>query len=58
LWSALTGAYRQLGFDRIDDEAFALVGTPILEPNSKLNTIRVSTEFGLPTPPPTPSTTV
>ena len=29
LWSVLTGAYRRLGFDHIDDEVFALlVGAP------------------------------
>ena len=49
LWSVLADAYRRLGFDRIDDEVFALlVGARLIEPTSKVDTIRVLTEFGLP----------
>ncbi|MBO0884592.1 MAG: IS1634 family transposase [Mycobacterium sp.] len=51
LWSTLTGAYHALGFDQIDDEVFALlVGARIVEPTSKLDTIRVLSELGLPAP--------
>lgn len=51
LWSVLAGAYRQLGFDQIDDEVFALlVGGRLVEPTSKVDTIRVLTDLGLPAP--------
>ena len=51
LWSVLADAYRQLGFDRIDDQVFALlVGARLIEPTSKVDTIRVLSEFGLPAP--------
>lgn len=53
LWSTLTGAYHALGFDQIDDAAFTLlVGARIVEPTSKLDTIRVLSELGLPAPHP------
>ena len=51
LWSVLADAYRRLGFDRIDDEVFALlVGARLIEPTSKVDTIRVLSELGLPAP--------
>ena len=51
LWSVLADAYRRLGFDRIDDEVFALlVGARLIEPTSKVDTIRVLSELGLPVP--------
>jgi len=51
LWRVLTNAYRQLGFDQIDDEAFAsLVAARIVEPASKLDTVRVLGELGVPAP--------
>lgn len=51
LWSVLAGAYRALGFDQIDDEVFALlVGGRLVEPTSKVDTIRVLTDLGLPAP--------
>jgi len=47
LWRVLTGAYHTLGFDQIRDEAFAsLVTARIVEPTSKLDTIRVLDELG------------
>ncbi len=51
LWDVLAGAYRRLGFDQLDDQVFAqLVGARIIEPVSKLDTIRVLTELGLAAP--------
>ncbi|BAK34892.1 putative transposase [Microlunatus phosphovorus NM-1] len=51
LWSVLAGAYRRLGFDRVDEEVFALlVGARLVEPTSKVDTIRVLSELGLPAP--------
>ena len=51
LWSVLAGAYRRLGFDRVDDEVFALlVGARLVEPTSNVDTIRVLAELGLPAP--------
>lgn len=51
LWSVLMGAYRRLGFDQIDDEVFALlVGARLIEPTSKVDTIRVLSGLGLPAP--------
>ena len=51
LWDVLTGAYQQLGFDTVRDEVFAaLVGARIIEPASKLDTIRVLSELGVQAP--------
>jgi len=51
LWDVLTGAYQQLGFDTVRDEVFAaLVGARIVEPASKLDTIRVLSELGVQAP--------
>lgn len=47
----VTGAYRALGFDRVDDGVFgALVCARIIEPTSKLDTIRVLSELGVAAP--------
>src|SRR5450759_880014 len=41
LWDALAGVYDQLGFDQLGDDAFkALVLGRIIEPTSKLDTLR------------------
>ena len=51
LWQVLMGAYEQLGFDVIDDEAFrALVLARIVEPVSKADSLRVLAELGVPGP--------
>ncbi|WOQ15451.1 IS1634 family transposase [Raineyella sp. W15-4] len=51
LWDALMGAYRHLGFDQLGDGVFAqLVAARIIEPTSKLDTIRVLGDLGLATP--------
>jgi hypothetical protein len=51
LWRVLTGAYCQLGFDQVDDEVFtSLVAARIVEPTSKLDTVRVLGELGVPAP--------
>lgn len=48
LWQVLTGAYARLGFDAIDDEAFAqLVLARIVEPTSKVDSLRVLDELGI-----------
>jgi hypothetical protein len=53
LWRVLTNAYRQLGFDRVGDEVFAsLVAARIVEPTSKLDTVRVLGELGVAAPHP------
>jgi Transposase DDE domain len=53
LWRVLINAYRQLGFDQVDDEVFAsLVAARIVEPTSKLDTVRVLGELGVPAPHP------
>ncbi len=53
LWRVLINAYRQLGFDQIDDEVFAsLVAARIVEPTSKLDTVRVLGELGVTAPHP------
>ncbi|WP_310964041.1 IS1634 family transposase [Nocardioides terrisoli] len=50
LWQVLTSAYTRLGFDAIDDEAFAqLVLARIIEPTSKADSVRVLNEIGAPT---------
>jgi hypothetical protein len=51
LWQVLIGAYRRLGFDQIDDQMFgSLVGARLVEPTSKVDTIRVLSQLGLPAP--------
>ena len=51
LWRVLINAYRQLGFDQIDDEVFrSLVAARIVEPTSKLDTVRVLGELGMAAP--------
>jgi hypothetical protein len=53
LWRVLINAYRQLGFDQIDDDVFtSLVAARIVEPTSKLDTVRVLRELGLTAPHP------
>ena len=48
LWQVLTQAYARLGFDAIDDEAFAqLVLARIIEPTSKADSVRVLNEIGV-----------
>lgn len=48
LWDVMTGAYAQLGFDAVDDEAFAaMVLARIVEPTSKADTVRVLGELGV-----------
>jgi hypothetical protein len=47
-WDALVGLYAALGFAVIRDEAFrALVSGRIIEPTSKIDTVRVLTEVGV-----------
>lgn len=49
LWQVLNDAYARLGFDVLDDEAFAqLVLARIVEPTSKADSIRVLGEIGVP----------
>ena len=51
LWQALCGVYDALGFDAVGDEAFrALVLARIIEPTSKLDTVRVLDELGVGSP--------
>jgi hypothetical protein len=53
LWEALAGAYQRLGFDTAtnDDAVFmALVLARIIEPTSKLDSLRVLTEVGVAAP--------
>ncbi len=48
LWQVLTCAYARLGFDALDDEAFAqLVLARIVEPTSKVDSLRVLDELGI-----------
>ena len=48
LWEVLGGAYRQLGFDVLNDAAFEqLVLARIVEPTSKADTVRVLSELGV-----------
>ncbi|MDP9824195.1 hypothetical protein J2S59_004004 [Nocardioides massiliensis] len=48
LWQVLTEAYSRLGFDVIDDDAFAqLVLARIVEPTSKADSVRVLNEIGV-----------
>ena len=47
----LRGAYTELGFDMLGDEAFeAMVLARLIEPTSKADTIRVLEEIGAPAP--------
>ena len=51
LWNALVTVYDALGFSVMRDEAFkALVLGRIIEPTSKVDTIRVLGEVGVPAP--------
>jgi Transposase DDE domain len=51
LWEALGGVYEALGFTAVRDEAFrALVLARIVEPASKLDTVRVLGELGVDSP--------
>lgn len=51
LWQVLQNAYRELGFDAVDDAVFAqLVAARLVEPTSKLDTLRVLREIGVPAP--------
>jgi hypothetical protein len=51
LWQALCGVYDALGFGAVGDEAFrALVLARIVEPTSKLDTVRVLDELGVGAP--------
>jgi DDE family transposase len=51
LWEALGSVYDALGFTAVRDEAFrALVLGRIIEPTSKVDTVRVLTEVGVPAP--------
>ncbi|MGV8083030.1 MAG: IS1634 family transposase [Coriobacteriia bacterium] len=51
LWDALCSVYGHLGFDALDDEVFKqLTIARVIEPVSKLDTIRVLTDLGLGAP--------
>ena len=51
LWQVLQNAYRKLGFDAVDDAVFAqLVAARLVEPTSKLDTLRVLSEIGVTAP--------
>ncbi|MGV8082716.1 MAG: IS1634 family transposase [Coriobacteriia bacterium] len=51
LWDALCSVYRRLGFDSLKDEVFRqLVVARVIEPTSKLDTIRVLADLGLDAP--------
>jgi hypothetical protein len=51
LWDALSSVYDALGFSAVRDEAFrALVLGRIIEPTSKVDTVRVLTEVGVGAP--------
>jgi hypothetical protein len=51
LWDALSGVYDRLGFDGLGDPVFKqLVLARIIEPTSKLDTIRVLSDLGLDAP--------
>jgi hypothetical protein len=53
LWEALAGVYTALGFDAVGDQAFrSLVLGRIIEPTSKIDTLRVLAEVGVPAPSP------
>ncbi len=49
LWQVLMTGYQRLGFDAIDDEAFAqLALARIVEPTSKADSLRVLDDLGIP----------
>lgn len=49
LWQVLRAGYDRLGFDAVEDEAFAqLVLARIVEPTSKADSLRVLDELGIP----------
>jgi hypothetical protein len=49
LWQVLTSVYARLGFDAVEDAAFAqLVLARIIEPTSKADSVRVLDEIGVP----------
>ncbi len=51
LWEVLAGIYDDLGLDRLGDGTFrALVLARVIEPASKLDTVRVLTEIGVASP--------
>ncbi len=51
LWEVLAGIYDDLGLDRLGDATFrALVLARVIEPASKLDTVRVLTEIGVASP--------
>lgn len=51
VWEALASIYASLGFDQVGDDAFkALVLGRIIEPTSKIDTIRVLGELAVPSP--------
>jgi hypothetical protein len=51
LWEVLAGSYDDLGLDRLGDETFrALVLARVIEPASKLDTVRVLTDIGVASP--------
>ena len=51
VWEALADVYASLGFGQVGDEAFkALVLGRIIEPTSKVDTLRVLAELGVPVP--------
>lgn len=48
LWRVLTSAYARLGFDVVDDDAFAqLVLARLVEPTSMADSLRVLDEIGV-----------
>ena len=51
LWEVLEQAYANLGFDKVGTDTFKrLVLARVIEPTSKVDTIRVLSELGLPSP--------
>ncbi|MDC5698060.1 IS1634 family transposase [Intrasporangium calvum] len=51
VWEALASVYSFLGFERVGDDAFrSLVLGRIIEPTSKVDTLRVLAELGVPVP--------
>jgi hypothetical protein len=51
VWEALADVYASLGFEQVGDDAFkALVLGRIIEPTSKVDTLRVLAELGVPVP--------
>lgn len=51
LWEVLTSAYDRLGFNVVADDTFrTLVAARLVEPTSKLDTVRVVADLGMPAP--------